>query len=91
MVKYAISFFRVDLEKKEFFIDLAFPLLQVEGEYDVNLVMFNLPIKSTGPVFINSSKYKYIYNFIISFSNCVYSFYSVKFQIKFISQYKTYK
>lgn len=73
------------MDKKEFYIDLMFPLLQVEGEYDVNLVMFNLPIKSTGPVFINSSKYNST-DLKLVFQNIVYSFYSVKFQIQFINQ-----
>lgn len=57
--KYFITFdiFRIDFEKKVFNVDLNFPQLQMEGEYDVNLIIFNLPIKSTGPVFINSSEY----------------------------------
>lgn len=45
------------MKKQEFFIDLTFPKLEIEGEYDVNLIMFNMPIKSTGPVFINASEY----------------------------------
>lgn len=51
------------MEKKEFFIDMIFPKLRVEGEYDVNLMMFNIPIKSTGPVYINASEFsrKFVY------------------------------
>ncbi|XP_025200394.1 uncharacterized protein LOC112598212 [Melanaphis sacchari] len=47
---------KVDIKKNEIFIDLTFPKLEIEGEYDVNLIMFNMPIKSTGPVFINATE-----------------------------------
>lgn len=53
--EFVLHNFNVDIEKKVFFIDVSFPKLQIEGEYDVNLVMFNIPIKSTGPVYINAT------------------------------------
>ncbi|VVC36453.1 Haemolymph juvenile hormone binding [Cinara cedri] len=46
---------KADIEKKQFYIDMSFPKLNIEGEYDVNTQMFNIPIKSTGPVFINAT------------------------------------
>lgn len=73
--------YRADFEKKEVFIDLSFPQLQVEGDYDVNLMMLNIPIKSTGPVFMNFSKYKINCN--ISFQNWVYLFYLGKYYLTF--------
>jgi len=58
----------VDIKKQEFFLDLTFPKLETEGEYDVNLIVLNTPIKSTGPVFINASEYdnvtKYFLNIV---------------------------
>lgn len=39
------------------YIDLKFPQIEVEGEYDLNIWLFNQPIKSRGPVFLNISKY----------------------------------
>lgn len=45
------------MDKREFYLNLTFPILQIEGEYDVNIRMFNMPIKTTGPVYINASKY----------------------------------
>jgi len=56
----------VDTKKNEFFIDLSFPKLQIEGEYDVNLIMFNMPIKSTGPVYINASEYDNIVKYFLN-------------------------
>ncbi|KAL4089581.1 hypothetical protein QTP88_024594 [Uroleucon formosanum] len=53
--EFNIHELKVDIKKQEFFIDLTFPKLEIEGEYDVNLIMFNMPIKSTGPVFINAT------------------------------------
>lgn len=53
--EFDIHELKVDIKKHEFYIDLSFPKLQIEGEYDVNLIMFNMPIKSTGPVFINAT------------------------------------
>lgn len=53
--EFDIHELKVDIKKNEFFIDLSFPKLQIEGEYDVNLIMFNMPIKSTGPVYINAT------------------------------------
>uniref|UniRef100_A0A2S2PN39 Protein takeout n=2 Tax=Schizaphis graminum TaxID=13262 RepID=A0A2S2PN39_SCHGA len=53
--EFDIHDLKVDIKKNEFFIDLTFPKLQIEGEYDVNLIMFNMPIKSTGPVYINAT------------------------------------
>ncbi|CAH1736156.1 unnamed protein product [Aphis gossypii] len=53
--EFDIHDLKVDINKNEFFIDLSFPKLEMEGEYDVNLIMFNMPIKSTGPVFINAT------------------------------------
>lgn len=53
--EFDIHELKVDIKKNEFFIDLTFPKLQIEGEYDVNLIMFNMPIKSTGPVYINAT------------------------------------
>lgn len=57
--------YSLDIEKKQFSIDVNFPKLEMEGEYDVNLVILNLPIKSTGPVYINVSKYN---NWYINYS-----------------------
>ncbi|XP_001951125.1 uncharacterized protein LOC100159613 [Acyrthosiphon pisum] len=53
--EFDIHDLKVDVKKNELFIDLSFPKLQIEGEYDVNLIMFNMPIKSTGPVYINAT------------------------------------
>ncbi|XP_050443075.1 circadian clock-controlled protein daywake-like [Adelges cooleyi] len=53
--EFKLHHMKIDMKKKEFFANLTFPFLQIEGEYDVNLMMFNLPIKSTGPVKINAT------------------------------------
>lgn len=60
------------MDKKKFYIDLTFPKLRIEGEYDVNLVLFNIPIKSTGPVYINASKCKILQNLTWNISNYLY-------------------
>lgn len=58
--------YSLDLEKHEFFVDFTFPKLQIEGEYDVNLIMFGMPIKSIGPVHVNVSKYNFSNTLVLS-------------------------
>jgi hypothetical protein len=53
--EFVLNELKTDMDKKKFQIDLTFPKLRIEGEYDVNLVLFNIPIKSTGPVYINAT------------------------------------
>lgn len=51
--EFTMNQLKSNFKNKEFYLDLFFPRFEMEGEYDVNLQMFNMPIKSTGPVYIN--------------------------------------
>lgn len=45
------------MKEKKFTFNINIPFLDVVGEYDVNLILFGLPIKSVGPLKSNISKY----------------------------------
>jgi len=51
--EFTINDIKNNYDKNEFYLDITFPILEMKGEYDVNLIMFGLPIKSIGPVNIN--------------------------------------
>lgn len=67
-----MSFFRIDIGKNELYIDLSFPHLEVNGEYDFNLMMFGKPFKSKGPLFLNLSKF---YNSKIILKKIAFSYF----------------
>lgn len=53
--EFILNKFKSDVVNNQFYIDMSFPKLQIEGQYDVNLIMFGMPIKSVGPVHVNAT------------------------------------
>ncbi|XP_050548943.1 uncharacterized protein LOC126910423 [Daktulosphaira vitifoliae] len=45
-----INRIKTDMKEKKFNLNLNLPFLDIVGEYDVNLILFGLPIKSIGPL-----------------------------------------